>query len=252
MFGIEYYIGTIAYLLKELGKIPVIKAGRHVGLPVIRVYTRMADGKLKVTQTKIDSDKGKELLKIAARRDMLARRAAQLSEELKSNYHVDYDSIISQYTISDVCKHRLNTSFWNTLGGSVNTYPKENDYYHKSDQLRSRVESRLVEILDGLGLEYRYEVRIQVGNNPYDVDIVIHLPQFNCCFMIEYFGSMNSPRRVSESQDKIINYSKAGILSCRDIIFLCGTDNSMPSTEMVEEIVTGFINGISRQHVFIK
>ena len=251
MFNPEYYVGTIGYLMSELEKIPEYRMGVHRGQAVIREYQCGIDRSQRVRQVKADSPKGRKLLSSVQKRNELKYRINSLISEFENTYNMNYKKAQDSYSFSDQYKHPLDNAFWSRLQSSCNTYPKNNNYCYKGTHFRSRAEVRFAETLDKLGLQYRYEVRIWVGKKEYDVDFVIWLPQFNCCILIEYFGSMTDPHRIQESGSKFMTYSRAGIMSGEDIIYFCGTENKMPATSTIEETVTGVINGISRQHVIL-
>ena len=244
MLNIEFYVGTISFLIGEINELPEYRICRHRGIEVIRGFS---GGKR--FEYRISSPKGQEAFKIKARRDRLMAELDKFREDLLKYHNVIYEDICSQYVISTKVRHKFDKRFWDSLGESKSVYEKDNNYYHNDEQFRSRVEVRMSELLDNLGVRYKYEVRIKVNGEGYDVDFVIGLLQFNCCFLSEYFGAMERPHRRATSVAKFDNYSAAGIFPGQDILYLCGTENMMPSTEVIEESVCAIINAISRQHV---
>ncbi len=250
MFNAEYYVGTIKYLKSELEKIPGYRMGTHSGRNVVRSNC-MIGGKRVIREYDVDSSDGRKIISLIKRREKIENRITDLDRKMKDSCGKNYIDLIAHTRFDHQYRHSLDRSFWESIREDQNTYPKNNNYFHRDIHMRSRAEVRIAEALDRLGLTYKYEVRIKAGKTDYDVDFVIWLPQFNCCILIEYFGSVHTPERLRESADKFITYTRADIMSCQDIIYLCGTENNMPTTAMIEEMIAGVINGISRQHVFI-
>ena len=95
-------------------------------------------------------------------------------------------------------------------------------------------------------------MRIRANRNKYFVDFVVYLPQFGCCFLIEFFGRLNDKEYLDDVLTKTNDYYKEKIFPGQDIIFLGGDMNNMPSEDVIAEQIMAMVNSIAMQHVVRK
>ena len=245
MFCIEYYIGTIKYLNDRLSALPDYSYGVHLGKTVIR-YRDSGSNKLReVFET---SRKWDDYSQIAKERSHLINEIKRLKAELTDIYNIDYSKVEHLYSLNNAAKHKYDTEFWNKLPPEQTSYENNNNYYFGEDHFRSRVEVKIAEELMDLHLQYRYDVRVKANGSPYYVDFVVHLPQFNCCFLIEFFGKMDDIKYFNDNRSKIDDYIKEGLYNGQDILVLCGGGASMPSVHVIREQIMAMVNSIALQH----
>ncbi|SCW30068.1 hypothetical protein SAMN02910456_00387 [Ruminococcaceae bacterium YRB3002] len=244
MFNVNYYIGTINYCSEELKKLPHIYHGSHGNDRIIRLY----DSKTKKRREFYESSRyWKQATELASRRAYLEERIKILKDELLSNWNVKYDKHASNYRTVPEIKHRLDSSFWNGLTDEAPSFPKNNNYLYKGIYFRSRVEVNIAKVLDRLGLKYRYDVKVTMNGHKYFADFVVYLPQFNCCFLIEFFGRLDDYGYRRDNAFKTFDYFSEGIYLGENLIILCGKENNMPSFEVIAEQITALVNSIASQ-----
>ena len=246
MFCLEYYIGTYNYLQQELDKLPVISFGVHSGKSIMRIYSKDSH---KWHEIFANSSNWNKYYSIAQTRSRLKRQLARIIKECRSALNVDCRKLLSDYQAVDTSNKRFNTEFWNSITSETPTYTKDNNYDQSGIQFRSRVEVIIARILDELGLEYRYDVMIRANGHKYFVDFVVYLPQFDSCFFIEYFGSLNEQKYLEDSLDKTKNYYKDRLYPGEQLLLLCGDKDTMPSYAVIREQIAAMVNGIAKQHI---
>ena len=128
--------------------------------------------------------------------------------------------------------------FWEELKEETNEYRTDATYMHRGVCMRSRGEVIIAQILDSLGMEYKYEPGIKIGSELYCPDFAVYLPEFERCFFIEFLGMLDNKDYALKNGLKIGNYLNSGMVINKDIILFCGTKNSMGSIEeMVQDII---------------
>ena len=245
MFCIEYYVGTYNYLNQELSKLPVVKIGVHGNKRALRIYR----GPNKYKEVLETSPLWPQYYSTAQTRRRLKRQLTELIKSCRSALNVDCRKLLSDYQAVDISNKRFNTEFWNSITPETPTYTKDNNYDQSGIQFRSRVEVIIARILDELGLEYRYDVMIRANGHKYFVDFVVYLPQFDSCFFIEYFGSLNEQKYLEDSLDKTKNYYKDRLYPGEQLLLLCGDKDTMPSYAVIREQIAAMVNGIAKQHI---
>ena len=246
MLNIEYYIGTIEYYKRELEKLPCVCFGTHRDAQVARVYSK---NRQRYKEVKEGTKYWPQCRQIAMSRRQLKAQLKHLRSELTSRYRLKYEMISNDYTILNQKPGRFDTVFWNSLSDEKTSFENDNDYVQKGNHFRSRAEMFIATVLDEMGLSYRYDVKMRVNGRNVFVDFVVYLPQFDRCFLIEFFGKLNDPGYVRDNGDKVGDYYAEGIYNGQEIVFLCGNEHRMPPLQIVREQIEAMINGIACSRV---
>ena len=119
--------------------------------------------------------------------------------------------------------------------------------------MRSQYETEVASILDDLGIEYKYESRLDFGNQRVVYpDMSCNFPEFNRCGFIEVLGAMDSFSYIRKNADKFIKYSNAGIYINRDIVFVPGDYNYRPDRETIMKMIAVMVDSFARMYVVRK
>lgn len=223
---------------RELGSLPRVSLGKHSGTVVVRTNTYENGSRIK-REYSINSHKGQELIRIVERRRELTD-AKRLIGQVAGASSVTIDPS----TVRTV----FNKDMWNRFSSSMMKDYPEGRYEHKGIKMRSRGEVLIAGVLDSLGLEYRYEPTIRIGNTTYCPDFVVYLPEFERCFFIEFFGMMDDISYMTRNSSKVYAYMSAGMVVNRDLLMFSGTMNSMPSVDDMVEDIVGLINKWCRMY----
>ncbi len=78
----------------------------------------------------------------------------------------------------------------------------------KGQRFRSRAELIIADILDYLGLTYRYECEYDAGRRAYYPDFTIMHPRTGELYYLEYFGLMSDPDYCNSAVEKIAAYQR--------------------------------------------
>lgn len=249
MFNPEYYIGTIDYYRQLFNRLPYVTLGSHSSKQIIRAKINDGNRYREVFEGSKNWDKYYEIVR---QRELYAAEIARLEKEFNEIYKVTYRRLLPLYRIEGRVRHKYDKDFWDNIPDEQNTYEKNNNYYFDGIQFGSRAEVLIATVLKKLGLKYRYDVRIRANRNKYFVDFVVYLPQFGCCFLIEFFGRLNDKEYLDDVLTKTNDYYKEKIFPGQDIIFLGGDMNNMPSEDVIAEQIMAMVNSIAMQHVVRK
>lgn len=219
---------------KELEEMPKVYIGRHSDSTIVREYY-YENGIKKQHEYALTNEKGKSLLSLCDHRKKISNSAKLIR-----------DLVVSRGDANKIDLRRAATcfddEFWNRLRPGSSEIDGDRPYEHNGIRMRSRGEVLIAQVLDSMGLTYKYEVRLQIGNEVYYPDFAVWLPEFGRCFLIEFLGMLDSQNYAYKNGIKIGTYLNAGIVINRDILLLCGTKLSMPSAEEIAQDICSLIN----------
>ena len=219
---------------KELEEMPKVYVGRHCKSAIVREYYS-ENGIRKQHEYALANEKGKALLSLCDRREEITNSANLIRNLVARREHTQKIDLRSVDTIFD-------EEFWNRLKPSSSGIDGERPYEHNGIRMRSRGEVVIAQVLDSMGLTYKYEVRLQIGDDVYYPDFAVWLPELGRCFFIEFLGMLDNKNYAYKNGIKIGNYLNAGIVINKDILLLCGTKLSMPSSEEIAQDICSLIN----------
>ena len=94
-----------------------------------------------------------------------------------------------------------------------------NGYRHGNHVFRSKSELMIAQLLESLGLEYKYEPLIMIGGTERRPDFAVLCPETMRYFFIEHLGLLSDARYRMDAIAKMEQYDKAGIRDGIDIIY---------------------------------
>lgn len=225
---------------EKLESTPIIRVGKHRNAPIIREYY-VENGVKKHREHLLSSVASRELLKKAKYREGLLLSRKQIINCLVTAGGSS-ESIYSQET------GKFSLDFWNALTPCSLEASTDSSYLHNGYRMRSRGEVMIAQVLDSLGLDYKYEPKIIVGDEAYYPDFAVWLPEFGRCFFIEFLGMLDNQNYAYKNGIKIGNYLNAGMVINRDILFYCGTKSSMPTADEIAEDIIALITKYCRMY----
>ena len=234
----EVLQARLSLINKELNSIPRLTLGKHRGVSIVR-ENRYEGGIRIINEYSVSSPQGRELMPILKRRsDLLSLKKVLDQLVVPSSSSIDLRMINTPF----------DKAFWDHLrSGGVEGYA-EGRYEHNGRKLRSRGEVVIAQVLDSLGLEYKYEPTIHIGEYRYNPDFAVYLPEFERCFFIEFLGMLDKYDYVAKNSSKIYSYMSSGMVINRDLLLFYGTLNSMPSVEDIVEDIIALISKWCRMY----
>ena len=84
---------------------------------------------------------------------------------------------------------------------------------------RSKSEVMIAQIIKSMGMEYKYEVELNMGNKTYYADFAVYCHETGRFFFIEHFGMMGDEEYRAHTYQKITAYTKCGLTEGLDILY---------------------------------
>ena len=235
-----YLKARLRLIEREFERLPAIHHGKHHGIPVLRIYSKNG-ATTKQFQCRPNSNRGMELLKIKNRRDSLLADITILKgllEGLPDVPGVNINKVVTAY----------NKDMWQRIHIRAEFEEKDTGYQYKDMMMDSRGEMIVAQTLESLGLEYKYEPRIMIGDEIYYPDFIVYLPEFERCFFIEFMGRLDNDKYISRNKFKIMDYLRAGMVVNRDILLFCGYEDRMVNADDMIDDIVALINKYCRMY----
>ncbi len=250
----EFYIGRYIYLKSELEKLPPVSFNHMGGELVIAIVSvDPATGKKRRTRISEANPQWSLYYDIAVLRTRLTDQLKALKNNWKSDYTDSLETVSSDYYIVPNRDNRFNSSMWKAGRNNENTYEIRNPVKHNSIIMRSIFESDVAELLEGIGIEYKYEsgVVIRPDLTLYP-DFSLHFPEYNRCSFLEALGGLDSFKYCKNNAWKIQQYFNAGLYPNRDIAFISGDESYRPDHLTMKRIIGVMADAMARQYVVKK
>jgi len=233
-FSKEYKLAKVVHIDRELARLPKYIIGKRGNTQVVRSYD--ASGKRCRTFSK-----NKEAFLIAERRRQLIVEKQRLFKEL----NLPLRSCPLNITVVPVNHCALRGVDWEKMESQANEYPIKSDLWHNGIHMRSRFEVMVAGELDRLGLLYKYEPALNMGNKIIYPDFVVYLPEFDMCFIIECQGMMDEVNYIMNASQRISQFIAQGFIPYHDFLILGGTANYVPDSNHISNAVISLINQIA-------
>lgn len=225
---------------RELDQLPRIQIGRHGADEVIRAYSFSSDHRTH-NEYKLTSKKGQLLMSKYELREKLLSIRKQIEAVLPPSY-------TAPDLNPQLHKPLFGVDFWNSLKPQSNNYQSKSVYEYKNIKMRSRGEVIIAQVLDSLGLMYKYEPIIRIGDEYYSPDFVVWLPELRRCFIIEFMGRLDDDDYLTDNLPKLGAYLKSGMIINKDLILFCGYENRMVSPDEVLDDLVALIKKLCRMY----
>lgn len=251
----EFYIGRYIYLKNMLDNIlPKATFNKNEGETVIAVVKKdEVTGKEKKSRV---YPKGKEWDKykeIALKRKHLKDQYKKLMINWNRDYHGSLKLISQEYELHPNKDNVFSSELWESFNSGDCTAEKKRQVTHNGLVMRSLFEAEAAEILDEMGIDYKYDVRIKtVSAGSLYPDFSMNFPEYNRCGFLELLGLLGYAYYVAENADKFGRYVSIGLYPNRDIAFASADGNYRPEHETIRRIIGVIIDSFARQYVLKK
>lgn len=219
---------------QELERLPCTSVGVHRGKPVIREIV-FDNGLRKKQEYLVSSRKGSGLLRDCSKRATLLKEKRIVEKYLVNNdmtAGINLNKVITQF----------DSATWERLKAQSLDIDSNINYVHNGIRMRSRAEVLIAQVLDSLGLEYKYETKIVIDGDSYYPDFAVYLPEFRRFFFIEFLGMVDDKNYALKNGIKIGTYMNAGMRLNKDLLVFEGTQNTMPEIESITGDIVALIN----------
>ncbi len=235
---------------RQLDCLPNITLGRHTvrGKPrkILRFPTTK-DGKNVRCEVEFSSPKGIRHVQTYKKILFLKRILAELNSDEHELLEIvlrseNKDKII----VRSVAKNErgqdafdFSLEEWNALV-ELNDQSIVKGYRYGRHVFRSKSEMIIAQILDALGLEYKYEPIVMLNGMERHPDFAVYCPETGRYFFIEHLGRMADPKYRMDNVAKMELYENVGIRDGIDIVYT--TEFGLGSFNA--DVVVGKIVGI--------
>ncbi len=251
--GQEFYIGRYLYLSKELERLPNITFGSRTGLTIIRlVIVDPASGKKKYKRISPKNPKWEAYKKLASRKARLEEQLNCLLTSWKEDYGGSLEQVASEYQIIGQPPSLYNCALWESFTSNADPWEPAYPVQYKDFVMRSYFEVEVAKVLDFIGLDYKYEVKLVLGDKYYFPDMAVNLPEYDRCGFVEAMGGMDSLKYVSHNMEKLNKYINYGIYPNRDVSIVPGERSYFPDRILIKRIVGNMLTAIAKQYVVKK
>ena len=211
---------------EELMRNSPVTFGRHVkngeNTEVVR-YRTVKDGKSRWIELSITSPKGRKLIPIAKRHALLKKMACDLKAENREFYAMlrASENVVGLEESEQRAENKaMKYSYEEFCALEEKKDPNiKTGYRHGSRVFRSKSEMLIAQMLDNLGLEYKYEPVIRIKGEERWPDFAVYCPETRRYFFIEHLGMMDRVNYRLENLEKMMLYESCGIRNGVDIIY---------------------------------
>ena len=251
----EFFIGRFLYLKDLLDN----------KIPNVRYMT--VNGRVGVTFNKVDkttgqtvrrriSDKNSKWDRYSALADQRAKYEGQMNKLLslwKENDRGSLENLAQGYLLRPNTDNPYNSEFWESLREGANDYPKDKEYTHNGIIMRSIFETEVAQMLDHLGIEYKYDTLIKVSSKKFlSPDFAMNLPEFNRCGFAEAMGGLSNFGYINNNIDKYGKYLNCGLYPNRDVALIPADSDYRPDQSTIMRMLAIVLDSIARQYVIRK
>lgn len=207
----------LAFINKELSVIPTISIGnikkRGKDFEVISIYESKNGNKNRMRFT-TSSPKATKWLRLKERKKVLLDRKEGLE------YKNILESGNQQEAINSDGKKmpRFSREYFDLLEEKCEMNI-QNGYSYDGHLFRSKSELIMAQCFNELGLEYKYEVIMTLGDETFLVDFAVYCPETGQFFFVEHFGRMSDETYRNRTFHKISVYSRHNFIEGLDILY---------------------------------
>lgn len=250
----EFYIGRYLYLTAELRRLPKIEFTRIGDYDAVSfLETDTKTGAVKRRRITASNPQWASYSSVAEKRAKLKEQLVKTKANWKRDYRGNLKDIASSYELTRARDdERYTSGFWESLQEGQNTYPKDRIVPHDCVQMRSLFEADVAEIFDELGLDYKYEVCLTLGNKDVFPDFAINVPEYNRCIFIEAMGMLSNLGYVNKNAYKLDKYVNGGLYPNRDFAVISGDYDYRPDHDTIRRIIGVMLDALARQYLVKK
>ncbi len=250
----EFYIGRYIYLTGILANLPKASFNRNEGQVVIAVVTTdPRTGRVSKRRISPKSRYWEQYNEIALKRKKLKEQYKKLIAGWNCNYGGSLAQIAKDYVLRPNTDNVFSSRMWDSFNSGDCTAQKKKKISHNGLIMRSQFEADAAEILEEMGIEYKYDVRLRTSSKG-DMypDFAMNFPEYNRCGFIEMLGLLGFVYYVNDNAEKFSTYISVGLYPNRDIAFVSADGNYRPEHDTIRRIIGVIIDSFARQYVMKK
>lgn len=245
----EFFIGRYIYLTREFEALPnitFISMGHYDG-----VSLKLRNEKEKrITNQNTNWPRYESMAK---RRLKLKEQKEKLMEMWSSEYSGSLSTLAAGYRLVPNVNNRFNSELWESFKADTNQHSKSHTYSHNGIMMRSVFETTVAQILDDMGIEYKYEVELDLGEEGRVFpDMALNFPEFNRCGFVEALGLLDDEDYILKTSRKFSKYTKNGLYINRDFQFIPADYNYRPESQEIKKMISIICDTIAAQYVIKK
>ncbi len=192
---------------------------------IVKLGTKCIKGK-NVQVLRIYSDKfqhNRKEYRIKSRKaeewkNLLNEQQKRASIETNLKFRSELDNSNLKLDLKDQREQRFSKEAFDKLIERNDPEIKKGHVYD-GHNFRSKSEVMIAQIINSLGMEYKYEVEICIGTKIYYADFAVYCHETGRFFFIEHFGLMGDEEYRAHTFQKITIYSKSGLTEGLDILY---------------------------------
>lgn len=175
----------------------------------------------------IRSRNGKKAINLLEQLAEMDKKISDMDFYWAENY-IGVSPKAHEYAIKTPSPLGLNNDFFNKAVQGSNSMTYRNTYTSMGINFRSKNELIVAELLKDLGLKFKYEPRIVLGNNvEIYPDFLIGIEEADRCFVFEMQGMMNDANYALKASQKETIYINHGFRDGKDILFFKAGNDSI-------------------------
>ena len=250
----EFFIGRYIYITKMLKDLPEAVFNHEGEIPLIAVWSFDPETGKKHRDRRIRESNPEyaKLKEIALKRLYLEKLLRITLKNWSMEHSGNLGVIASEYTIIPNMDCIYDSTMWMKLKNNSNKFEKERSVMHNGILMRSQFEADVANILEELGIEYKYEVGLTFNSDTYYPDFAMNFPEYNRCSFLEALGGMDNFGYVGHNAKKLNAYFNSGLYPNRDIAFISGDYNYRPDHDTMKRIIGVMLDAMARQYVVKK
>lgn len=247
----EYYVGRYIYLNRVIAELPDARLGSKTNSEVMSVYlTDSETGRRTRRRISRASPLWDKYYEYALVRERLESQLRNLLTSWSEDYPGALSREASNYKIISSGKNYYDSTMWEAFKSNDCDVPNDYPIMHKSFIMRSQFEVEVAKVLDSLGLDYKYEVKLLIGGGEeLYPDMSVNLPEYNRCGFVEALGGLDSLKYTSHNTWKLKSYINSGLYPNRDVALISADKRYFPDRDLIKRSVGVMLSSIASQYV---
>lgn len=233
-FSSSFLALRISYLKSELEKLPSGYTYFSKEHEYVRVTKSPQNHKVPYTRS-VDTEAGKKIKEQVLKYQYFK----QLLNKTNSLWRQYYGGPVptAVYTPSRSTPRTMTAQYYQQAVGGTNPHEFDATYIFEGISMRSRFEVMAAKILRELDIDFKYEVSITTHEGTYSIDILAFIPEKNRCIGFEFAGRFGDPKYMQANAVKLIAYSTIDLVPNRDIYWVWGGKNWLPSMDELKRVI---------------
>ena len=131
---------------------------------------------------------------------------------------------------------------WEKIKSEQNKYKEEErKHLYKGIYYRSKSEAVIAMLLESYGIEFKYEVRLEVGSRTVYPDFVIRRKRDGKIILWEHFGLIHNEEYRQGMFRKLIDYHEAGYNIWDNLIVSFESENGSINVDSIEKMISLYL-----------